>query len=56
MLLQRNFVIFMILLGKDTLKQNHVIEVKFAVLWGELRAGWLLGTSKFQGILPSPLL
>jgi len=36
--------------------QNHVIEVKVAVLWDEHRAAWLIGTSRFEGILPSPLL
>jgi len=30
----------MIVLRKSTVMQNHVIEVKDAVLWGELCAVW----------------
>jgi len=39
----------MILLRKSTVMQNHEIEVNVAVLWGEHRAVWLIGTSRFQG-------
>jgi hypothetical protein len=35
---QRNFVVYMILLRKGIVMQNHVIEVNFVVLWGESRA------------------
>jgi len=38
LLSQRNFVICVILLSKGTVMQNHVIEVKVSVLWGEHRA------------------
>jgi len=55
LLSQNNFVIHMILLRKGSVMPNHVIEVKVAVLWGELHAVWLIGTSRFQGSLPSPL-
>jgi len=54
--LQRKFVLYMIFLPKNTGMQNHVIEVKVAVLWGEHLAVWLIGTSTFQESLPSPFL
>jgi len=46
----------MILLPKNNVKQNYVIEVKVAVFWGEHRGVWFISTSTFQGGLPSPLL
>jgi len=46
----------MILLRKGTAVQYHVICVKIAVLRGELRAIWLLGTWSLQGSLLSPVL
>jgi len=39
-----NFIICKILLCKSTVMQNHVIEVKVAVLWDEYHALWLIGT------------
>ena len=30
----------MILLRNSTMMQNNVIEIKLAVLWGEMRAVW----------------
>ena len=46
----------MILLRKGTAVQNQAIWVKIAVLRGELRVVWLLGTWMLQGSLPSPVL
>jgi hypothetical protein len=40
MLLQRKFVICMILLRKGSVVQNKLTEINVAVLWGEHRAVW----------------
>jgi hypothetical protein len=46
----------MILLHKGTVIQRHVTEAKVAVLWGKIRAFWLIYTNTFQWSLPSPIL